>query len=215
MDSYRRRPACSDPKACSFRLALSLLLLVPGCAGPSRVSSVTTPLARGSDASPGWPYGESGTGPLIHLPDRSEDPDYGWSPDQPVQLGTRGRILDDVTAESVEMRYLSSLWGPGGEVILYEKVGTCCPFDWPAAPLGKGVLDVFEMRWEGLQEPRHIYLDTWRVARVLIPMGLTCRVPPPQRVPGEPGLHRPPREVSSNSGNTNDPGRYHAHDWTS
>jgi hypothetical protein len=126
----------------------------------------------------GRPYGESGGRPVQHLAGTAERDTYGWRYTDPVMLG--GYDLDPAQDESElrQIRFLNSLWGPGGETVFYERVGTCCPFLFFGAPLDKGVLDIYALTWEGSGEPRHLYLDRYRTGPLLIPIGLTCRVPP-------------------------------------
>ena len=159
-------------------LALLALLAASACARrahqgtfrPERFSSL-------QERSPGWPWGESGAGPLMHIAESARDPRYGWTEARPIRLG--GYPLGLTEAAERQIRYLNSLWGPRGQVLLYEKVGTCCPFDWPGAPMDRGTLDVFELRGEGFDPPRHLYLDPYREEIPRIPLGLTSRVPPP------------------------------------
>ena len=77
---------------------------------------------------------------------------------------------------ALQVRYLNSLWGPQGETIFYERIGTCCPFQMYGAPLDKGMLDIYTLTWEGQAEPRHLYLDGFRTGVVRIPAGLTTKV---------------------------------------
>jgi hypothetical protein len=166
-------------------IVLVISLSVAACAHRSHHSPFQpeqfSPLQEGR---PGWPWGESGAGPLMHIAEQARDARYGWTPDQPIRLG--GYSVGLAEAVEQQIRFLNSLWGPQGDVLLYEKVGTCCPFDWRGAPLDKGTLDVFELRGGGLPRPRHLYLDRYRRDSPRIPIGLTSRVPPPRTVFSDP-----------------------------
>ena len=153
---------------------LSICLLLAACAGPG--SDHLPPLLPRAGGEPGWPFGESGRGPVRHLPSQSRDRDYGWDPSHPVPLGGADQGENEVWARP--RSYQNSLWGPDGQILVYERLGYCCPFDHPGAPLDRGTLDVYEVTWDGLEEPRHLYLDRFRAGEVLIPAGLTSRVPP-------------------------------------
>jgi hypothetical protein len=72
-------------------------------------------------------------------------------------------------------RYLNSLRGPKGEEISYDRVGTCCPFDTPNSPFdGKGILEVYEISYAGLDQPKRLYFDWYDEGELLIPAGLTA-----------------------------------------
>jgi len=156
------------------KVGLLVLLMLAGCAGGT--GGGIPPLLPRSGATPGWPYGESGRGTVQHLPSGAEDPDYGWTPSLPVPLG--GSEWGESEVWDRQMSYLNSLWGPEGQILFYERLGSCCPFDHPGAPLDRGTLDVYEIKWDGLVSPRHLYLDRFREGAVLLPAGLTSKVPP-------------------------------------
>ena len=153
---------------------LSCLVFLAACAGPGSVR--LPPLLPRAGGEPGWPFGESGRGPVTHLSEQADDEDYGWKPAHPIPLGGADQGANEVWAR--QRSFLNSLWGPGGQILFYERLGSCCPFDHPGAPLDRGTLDVYEVTWDGLQAPRHLYLDRFRVGEVVIPVDLTSRIPP-------------------------------------
>ncbi len=167
-----------------FPAALLSLILASGCAAtapgaPPRLLAETTREGRG------WPYGESGRGPVRHLEETSINSRYGWTSRKAIRLGGfDAQGLEEGRVER-QIRLLNSLWGPGGEMVFYERVGTCCPYQVFGAPLDKGMLDVYALTWDGQLEPVHLYLDGYRVGPVKIPRGLTTRVKPP----GHPGAN--------------------------
>jgi hypothetical protein len=126
----------------------------------------------------GWPYGESGRGPVQLIEETSTDPRYGWTTRKPVQLGGFDAEPPEEDSLARQVRYLNSLWGPEGETIFYERIGTCCPFQMFGAPLDKGMLDIYALTWEGVDHPRHLYLDGYRTGAVKVPDGLTTRIRP-------------------------------------
>lgn len=156
---------------------VTLLLVTPGCghrAAPPPPDLIVLSTTTGR----GWPFGESGGGTVMSMAGTADDPGYGWRHDRPVMLGGRDLDPTGATAEARQVRYLNSLWGPGGEIVFYERIGTCCPFEHPGAPLDKGTLDVYTLTWDGAPGNRQLYLDGFRTGPVLIPVGLTTRVPP-------------------------------------
>jgi len=173
----------SDGRPSRLREAIlfaSLLLGVTATGACAHRRSLAPPQLVVSASAQGRsrPYGESGSGPVQHLAGTAEHDSYGWRHTDPVMPG--GYDPDPARDESElrQIRFLNSLWGPGGETVFYERVGTCCPFQFFGAPLDKGMLDVYALTWEGSGEPRHIYLDRYRTGSLLIPTGLTSRIPP-------------------------------------
>ncbi len=165
------------------RTAFPVLLLLPaltatGACAHRRLLPPPQLVVSATAQGRGWPYGESGGGEVQHLARTAEHDSYGWRHTDPVMLG--GYNIDPAqdTSEPRQTRFLNSLWGPGGETVFYERVGTCCPFQFFGAPLDKGLLDVYTLTWEGSKEPRHLYLDRYHTGPLLIPTGLTSRVPP-------------------------------------
>ncbi len=162
----------------TFAGFILLLVIAAGCAG-SRGGALQPLIVDETESRMGWPYGESGRGRVRHLPKTARKAGYGWSHRNPVATGGFAAPPGGETIIERQIRYLNSLWGPEGQIIFYEYVGTCCPFTHYGAPLDRGVLNVYALRWEGLAEPRHLFLDGFREGEVLIPKGLTSKIPPP------------------------------------
>jgi len=80
----------------------------------------------------------------------SSDANYGFDKMHPVKTGQ---------GYPAEWRYLNALRGPGGEVVHYQRIGACCPFDTPAVERGKGFLDQYRLHYDGLEKPVDIYLN--------------------------------------------------------
>lgn len=90
------------------------------------------------------------------------DSNYGFSPDNPVQVGGGGRrgVLN-------ERRFLESLRGPTGQPITVMRRASCCMVP------GRGPLDRYEITYEGLSEPVILYLDMYVGRKVRAPNGFT------------------------------------------
>lgn len=101
----------------------------------------------------------------------SSDKKYGYHQDYPVNLG----FLPIATAEINVKRYFGALAGPNGEKVSYRKVDSCCPFPSPKNEMGAGILDIYEVTWEGLKEPKRIYINLYEKGVVMAPKGFGIR----------------------------------------
>ena len=102
----------------------------------------------------------------------SSDKKYGYDQDYPINLG----FLPIQTAEINVKRYFGALSGPNGEKLTYKKTDTCCPFPSKKNEMGAGVLDIYEVTWEGLAQPKLIYINLYEKGKVLAPKGFVIRV---------------------------------------
>ena len=173
MDRFSR--SGDGPLRCSFRL-FPILLLLCSCATASTPGSFPHLLVEASESGRGWPFGESGRGPVQILTETSREEVYGWTSKKPIGLGGYDSEVTGQGPLERQQRFLNSLWGPNGDIIFYERIGACCPFDLFGAPLDKGMLDVYALTWDGLAEPEHLFLDRYREGPVRIPVGLITKV---------------------------------------
>ncbi|NVJ01610.1 hypothetical protein HV824_26315 [Myxococcus sp. AM009] len=60
-----------------------------------------------------------------------------------------------------EHEYLQHLRGPQGQKVRYERRGSCCAFESEGSPFGAGMLDVYIVSYEGLEEPVMLYLNMY------------------------------------------------------
>lgn len=88
---------------------------------------------------------------------QTQSDDYGYSQDDPVKVGTEN--IND--GPSNERAYLELLTGPNGEAISYNRLGSCCEFETENGPFGGGLLDRYEIEYEGLEEPIILYLNMY------------------------------------------------------
>lgn len=151
-------------------------LFISGCAVSPKAGSPPRLLIEASMSGKGWPFGESGRGSVIYIKENAREEKYGWTARDPIGLGGYYSEIPGETGFDRQQQYLNSLWGPEGETVFYERIGTCCPFDLFGAPLDKGMLDVYALTWEEQTEPKHLYLDRFREGPIRIPAGLTTKV---------------------------------------
>ncbi len=71
--------------------------------------------------------------------------------------------------------FLNALTGPHGEPVHYTRIGTCCGFKTPNSPFGgEGLLEVYEVTFEGGTQPLRLYFDWYDSEDLLIPVGLSA-----------------------------------------
>ena len=101
----------------------------------------------------------------------SKDKKYGYDKDYPINIfysDTRNETLN-------QQRFLNALAGPKGEKITYTKLESCCPFPSKRSEMGAGLLDVYELKWEGQKLPILIYLNIYEKGVLMVPFGLSLK----------------------------------------
>jgi hypothetical protein len=145
---------CESQKAASVKPA-------PQMIGLSRINGKGIPNGR-SDTNDGYT-------PLSRV---AADPGYGFEADNPVKIGGAFRH-----GSNREQAYLNGLRGPAGQPIEYERVGSCCPFETRNSAFGSGLLDTFQLTYEGQTAPATIYINIYDEGLPMVPVGFTPRQP--------------------------------------
>ena len=102
-----------------------------------------------------------------------KDSSYGFSAGSPIRTGKqRGGVLDQTV-------YLESLRGPQGQVVTYKRIGSCCMFKTAEGPFGNGLLDKYEVNYEGLATPAVLYFDMYNSEPLQVPNGFGRSLDPP------------------------------------
>lgn len=98
----------------------------------------------------------------------SSDPTYGYTEGNPIKVGRqRG-------GPSAEEAYLRSIAGPAGEPVKYKRLGSCCEFETPNGLAGLGgLLDVYEVKYRGIEKPVNLYLNMYDYEQPLAPIGFS------------------------------------------
>lgn len=99
------------------------------------------------------------------------DKKYAFTENFPVNVGFTS--VED--GENNEKRYLNALAGPNGEKINYKFIESCCPFPSNRADVGAGLLDIFEITYEGQAKPELVYLNKYERGELMIPVGFSIR----------------------------------------
>ena len=152
-------------------LLFSFLLLGSSCSSTQPAAPQPQPktVASTSVQGRGYPFGDSGSGPFTGVTTPATSPDYG-SQANPVKVG--GGLERGSRNEQL---YLKSLRGPNGEVIEYERRGSCCPFETKNSEFGSGLLDAYNITYPGLAKPLVLYIDMYDADTLYIPPGFTAR----------------------------------------
>ena len=93
--------------------------------------------------------------------------EYGYSPENPIRVGDG----DATNGPMNERIFLSSLRGPNGEKVSFNRLGSCCEFETPNGFLGGGLLDMYEVNYDGLAEPKILYLNMYDPGEIKPPRG--------------------------------------------
>jgi hypothetical protein len=105
------------------------------------------------------------------LTDYAKDNKYGYDADYPVNVFFVNAKDENLNAE----RYLNALAGPNGEKISFTKIESCCPFPTKRIETGGGILDVYELKWDGQSKPVRLYLNIYERGYLLVPIGLSIK----------------------------------------
>ena len=101
----------------------------------------------------------------------SKNQKYGYEKEYPINI-----FYSNTKNETInQQRYLNALAGPKGEKITYTKLESCCPFPTKRSEMGAGFLDVYELKWEGQQNPVTLYLNIYEKGVLMVPIGLSLK----------------------------------------
>ena len=146
------------------RLVIASLFLCLLCAGGCTTARPAT------SAVPGNVFRPAGEERLVIL-EYAADETYGYSREQAIHVGGVGDDLGPVR----ERLFLNALTGPAGEPIRYRRVGSCCSFATPNGFGGGGLLDMYEVTYDGMAEPKLLYLNMYDEGEVYVPVGFAGR----------------------------------------
>ena len=103
----------------------------------------------------------------------SEDPEYGFSPDKPIQVGNTN--LKD--GPEREVLYLLTLRGPENQEVIFTRQA-------PQFNQAGVIVDPYQIEYSGLEEALLLYFDLYNFASLQVPIGFTCEaafpIPAPQ-----------------------------------
>ncbi|OYQ48635.1 2-dehydro-3-deoxyphosphooctonate aldolase [Flavobacterium aurantiibacter] len=105
------------------------------------------------------------------ITDISTNPKYGYDKDYPINVFFQNTKNDTIN----QFRFLNALAGPKGEKIRFRKIDDCCPFPSKRNDIGVGLLNRYEITWEGQKKPIVLYLNIFAKGRIAVPVGLTLK----------------------------------------
>ncbi len=141
---------------------IALLISITSC------TSTKSTIQNIDNNAPGLQVNENNT---FIISEFSKDRKYGYDKDYPINIffeSTRNVTIN-------QQRFLNALAGPKGEKITYIKLESCCPFPTKRSEMGAGLLDVYELKWEGQKSPIILYLNIYEKGVLMVPFGLSLK----------------------------------------
>ena len=148
-----------------FRALILLLIFIPFA---SCISTRST-IKNIDDSIPGPALNETFNSFIITK--KAPNKKYAYNEDYPVNVGFTS--LED--GNNNQIRLLNALAGPNGEKITFVKKDPCCPFPTKKSDMGAGLIDTFEITWEGQKQPVLLYINKFEKGELMIPVGFTAR----------------------------------------
>jgi len=156
------------------RTPVILLFTIAGliACNPSKKASKSASSAQTESSNPSFskPQAELMDANTFKLTGVSEDASYGYNEKNPIKVG--GSIQGGAANER---RYLNALLGPNGETIQYVRRGSCCMFKTDNGMNGYGLLDAYEVKYQGLDKPIVLYVDMYDYGYLKAPKGFTFK----------------------------------------
>lgn len=105
--------------------------------------------------------------PLWEVTENAPDKEYALVGKKPAKVG-------DQSVEN-QRRFISSLAGPNGEELFFHRIGSCSPYKSENGTMGIALVDIYEVTYDGLQEPILLYISFYDKETLYIPDGFTRR----------------------------------------
>jgi len=103
----------------------------------------------------------------MKLSEVSTDKKYGYKTNHKTSIKV-GKVEN-------EYAYVRALLGPNGEKTKAQRISSCCEFKSKTAAFGTGLLDKWEITYDGLKTPIIIYLNSYDFETPKCPYGLTFK----------------------------------------
>ena len=101
----------------------------------------------------------------------SNDSKYGYDRDYPINLGFEN---EKYGSRSIDY-FFNALSGTNGEKISYVKTESCCPFPTKRSVMGGGILDLYEVTFQGNNKKVVLYFNIFDKGKIMCPNGFTIK----------------------------------------
>lgn len=101
----------------------------------------------------------------------SDDDTYGYTQQNPIKVGG----VKNNEGPLNERRFFNALLGPDGQKLTYVREGSCCPFKSRNGFMGSGMLDRYEVKYDGIEKPIIFYINMYDFGELKAPKGFTFR----------------------------------------
>lgn len=143
-------------------LAISLLA---ACVTKSKTGATQTSSKTGSGKT--VMYNDE----TFQLTEVSADSTYGYTPENAIKVGGKKGL----SGPASERCFLNALIGPEKETVVYNRKGSCCGVKSDNAPMGVALLDIYEVKYDGLEKPVRLYLNMYDPGEMKAPVGFLFR----------------------------------------
>jgi hypothetical protein len=103
----------------------------------------------------------------MKLSDISTEKKYGYEPNHKTAIKV-GKVEN-------EYALMRALLGPNGEKVQAQRISSCCEFKSKTTVFGSGLLDKWEITYDGLKSPIILYLNSYDFGTPKCPFGLTFK----------------------------------------
>ncbi len=152
----------------SFGCLFFLLFFISACSGAKKTAQSSSPTGNTKNEKIDFPMLDHNT---FALNTATTDKTYGYDQNNPIKVGG----VQESSGPLNERRFLNALLGPNGEAITYVRKGSCCAFKTPNGFNGVGLLDRYEVTYEGLETPIFLFINMYDYAELKVPVGFTFR----------------------------------------
>lgn len=153
----------------SFCSLCLLFVLCSACSGTKKTTQASSPSAGTTQKTKmDFPMLDQSTFALSNV---TTDKTYGYDQNNPIKVGG----VQENSGPLNERRFLNALLGPNGETVTYVRKGSCCAFKSPNGFNGVGLLDRYEVSYEGLENPIFLFINMYDYDELKVPVGFTFR----------------------------------------
>lgn len=150
-------------KAQLFLFSLAGMMCLASCKKPPTTSTDILATTNSPARAQGHDY--------FLLTSISDDKTYGVTAENPINVGGGYE-----TGVQNQRTYLNSILGPNGEPIRYQRLGSCCSFRTSNNEMGLGMLDQYQVTWEGQRKPVVLFINLYDEGPLEAPKGFSLRI---------------------------------------